>query len=247
MCGSSHAIEQATRGSETDEYFVLGSVTLSNSTIVVRVRAIAMATPAAYAIPSAATPPARRTSRPSPRRSRTRAPRWRLAIQSARSRVICLASGLSGPGSLAVSACFSACPRLPATSGPWSERTASPTIGRTIHNVLRVHNWRVMYAPLLVTNDRYRERLLDPARKLTPRGSVRERLRPAELKQTNRLDHTGANADEQRQACVGGPVRCTRKLKTTSSSATRPTLRPSDLPYTRTTGRLASVRAGRTD
>ena len=72
----------------------------------------------------------------------------RSAIQSARSRVIRLASGPSGPGPFAISAFFTACPRLPATSGPWSERTASPTIGMTIHDVLHVQYWLVMYAPV---------------------------------------------------------------------------------------------------
>ena len=58
------------------------------------------------------------------------------------------ASARSGPGPFAIRASFTACPRLPATSGPWSESTASPTIGRTIHAVLHVQKWLVMYAPV---------------------------------------------------------------------------------------------------
>ena len=49
------------------------------------------------------------------------------------------------------------------------------------------------------TDDRHRKRFLDLARKLTPRRSVRQRLRPSKLEQTDRRDNTGADADEQRQ------------------------------------------------
>ena len=193
---------------------MLGSVTVSNSTIVVRVRAIAMATPAAYAIPSAATPPAQ------------------ADFSTITQTIPNTSASLEAGDPERPVACHLPClgakrPRV-ARRQRLLQRMSAPTRNkrplerkdgqphdrkndpqRAPRTQLACH----VRAAGIETDDRYRERLLDPARKLTPRGSVRERLRPAELEQTNRLDHTGANADEQRQACVGGPVRCTAKTE----------------------------------